>query len=63
MYMYITGGWGSKFLADTYNTYVHVHNLGVGGSKFLAVTYVHKKACVPSTYVRPPAIVCMSMWL
>ena len=54
--LHITGGGGSKFLADAYFTYVHVHNLGVGGSKFSPDTYVHKKACVPSTYVCPPPI-------
>ena len=47
-------GVGSKFLADAHVTYVRVHNLGVGGSKFSADTYVPKKACVPSTYVWPP---------
>ncbi len=52
--LHINGGGGSKFLADAHVTYVRVHNLGVGGSKFSADTYVPKKACVPSTYVRPP---------
>ena len=41
--LHITGGGGSKFLADAYFTYVHVHNLGVGGLNFRPTLMYTKK--------------------